>query len=161
MPHIIETMNEFEARHSKDGPKLGDVETSRELFADGAMRDAQGNGYEPPTEPGELLRAKRRYVALKLRLEKDVVEAVQKKWIEEASNRITYSNHLPGPPPNAKELLEEWNQGIAKIRKELEAIDHEISKLPDEVARRASFEHQRQRQQSARGQLSEIVSVVI
>ncbi len=75
MPMVIETMFEFDARHSTNGPKLGDPITSRELFPDGALRDSLGNQYEPPTEPGALLRAKRKYVALKLQLEEDAFKA--------------------------------------------------------------------------------------
>src|SRR4051794_38786263 len=69
MPIVIETIQEFDARHTKDGPKLGDADSGCELFPDCAIRTSTGEQLEPPTEPSALLKAKRRYVAVQLRLE--------------------------------------------------------------------------------------------
>jgi hypothetical protein len=161
IPITILTIAEWDALHTKDGPKVGDPGTGRELFPDGAMRDGLGNGHEPPTEPGELLRAKQRYVALKLRLEVERFEHFQNECKEVLANKVRYANTLPGPAPNAKEQLERGAERIANLREELAGLDREISQLPDERARRSYLEQRRVDQSATKELLNEIIGVQI
>lgn len=159
MPIVIETMQEFDARHSVDGPKL--QVNGFELFPDGAIRDRMGNHVETPVEAGELLRAKRLYVKAKLRLEEEAFTNFKNGCEQQLANKMKYANTLPGPPADAKQQLERGAERIEKLRGELAAMNREISQLPEETAHRAFWEERRANQQAAREQLSNLQSFTI
>jgi hypothetical protein len=114
MPVIIETAREFDVRHSQNGPKISDGQ--RELFQDGAVRLRTGVTVEPPLEPAALLRAKREYVALKLRLEEQAWNAFKADCTQRLSDRATFGNGCPPPAHDAEQQLECGAQRIAKHR---------------------------------------------
>lgn len=159
MPQLVYTLDEFRRMHG--GIALVDSETNRQLLPDGAYISQEGVLVEPPTEPGELLRAKRAYVAVNLRLEVEAFTQFREECQEKLASRVRYGNTVPGPPPDAKQQLERGATRVQKLRTQLDAMDREIANLPNEVGRRVVFEQRRATQQSAQDQLNQIAGVTI
>jgi hypothetical protein len=138
MPHVIETPDEFDARHTVDGPRVVCPETGQELFPDGAQRDRLRNHIEPPSDPADLLRARLRYTAAPARLQREEEAWWHFKHDCEArlSNRARYGNSVqPGPSPDFRAQLTAGAARIAKLREERDALDREIRSLPGAGAR--------------------------
>lgn len=156
MPTLTYSRQEFCNLHGTE--TIGDLQNRCEWLPDGARIDQSGF-YDPPSEPQQLLKAKRRFVSLKLTREEQDYEEFFNDCSHRLSWRQRYGNmSAPGPPPNFKDQLEHGKQRIAKLRIELSALDRELAALPDAVARRA-YQEQRQQQTSAAGQaLNELMA---
>jgi hypothetical protein len=76
-----------------------------------------------------------------------------------AANTNAYLINVPGPPPNAAELLKAGAKRIAQLQKNLDTLDREIAELPDQKARRAYENEQHRQAQARRQQALDIQSV--
>jgi hypothetical protein len=159
----------FVARHSKDGPGIYDSTSRCELFPDGAKwngpkmgasaRDGLdfNFGIEPPTgEP--LLRLRHRYVSLRLHDEVVAFQAAKEDYQRAMNWHVQYDS-CPPPPEGAEECLAAGQRRIAKLQKQLKAIDRELDSLPDAVARRAYEESKRQQYLTHRQRFSRIAAI--
>lgn len=158
MPLEIESMHEFDARHSVGGPKLFDPETHCQLFPTGALRTGHGEQREPPVGP-ELIRGKYRYCALRVSIAEQEWEGLRQDWTSAFNDRVKYGNCRPGPPPDWKEQLTVLGKEVQKLRNERDALAREIAAFPEERARRAYFEQRSAEQHTAVQQLTEITGM--
>jgi hypothetical protein len=135
-----------------------DPENRCELLPDGARIDQWGM-HDPPADPGALLRAKRRFVELKLQVEENAFNTFHRECGEQLSIRQRYGNTVPPPPADWREQLQRGKGRIRKLRVELGKLDREIAALPDEQARRAFHEQRQQQSSDARQALTELMTL--
>jgi hypothetical protein len=142
------------------GESMTDPENRCEWFADGARIDQWGL-HEPPTEASDLLRAKRRFIALKLSAEEEAFNNFRKECAEQLSIRQRYGSVVPPPPADWEGQLESGSQRVEQLREQLASLDREISELPEEQARRAFFEQRRQQSDEAQRALTKLRGLTI
>jgi hypothetical protein len=137
-----------------------DLENQCEWLPDGA-RINQWGMHDPPADPAALLRAKLRFVELKLRAEENAFNTFHRECGEQLSIRQRYGNTVPPPPADWREQLERGKGRIRKLRVELGKLDREIAALPDEQARQAFYEQRRQQSNDAGEALKELMTLRI
>lgn len=158
MATLVYSTAEFRSMHG--GESVIDNENRCELFADGALIN-KGVQIDPPTDPQLLLRAKRRFIALKLKREKDAFELFSGECAQLLAHRARYGNSsCPGPPAGYRQQIENGKERIAALQKELDALDRKIEMLPEEVGHRAFQERRRQEFADARAELNELRSLI-
>lgn len=130
MPVVIETLNEFIARH---GAHVRVDNTL--LFHDGALlRDFQGPE-EPPTDPYTLLILKREYTRAKVA----ATEQDFRNLKTGITNQTTFHSMGagPAPPPEAIEELRRLKGVVQELREKLGEIEEQIAACPETKARQA------------------------
>lgn len=158
---LLEAKKKFEDAHG--GNPVGDPDSHVEYFPDGASRrfsDAIGTFIEfVPQEPAQVLRAKRKYIELLLKLEQSAFTEFKNDCLSRSSYGGMSTMNVPPPPANAKELLEAGAKRIDKLRDDLAQLDRELDQLPESIARREYLDRQNQQAQARRQQGTEILSV--
>jgi hypothetical protein len=157
MPIVIETWAEFHKRHGGNCIRVG----GQFLFPDGARADSTGNlRSEPPTDPYQLLQAKRAYVEAKLSHESDEFHAFRSECQQQAAFAARYgSNNVPGPPENAVEQLERGRERIVKLHDELVELDRQIADTPQGRSRQERRDHEEKQRSQMTEQMRAIQSV--
>jgi hypothetical protein len=160
LTEMLAANKQFEEAHG--GPALRDPDSGNELYPDGTERKFSDviNTYQiwEPVQPEEKLRARRKYLALQLRLECRDFDNFKNDCIAAEKYAGQYINQ-PGVPLDAAELLRAGAKRIAALKRQLAQLDREISSLPDEVARQAYLERQNRLAQVRRQQALEIQSL--
>jgi hypothetical protein len=131
----IETYQEFDTRHGNNGLHCG--ETNLVVWSDGASvrADDADMRSEPPTDPKELLRIRRLYRQEALRRAENEFTRTQNDFANAAALASRYSN-LPGPPANAKEILQGLASRVHRERSILASIEKKLTENPSEEAQR-------------------------
>ncbi len=107
--------------------------------------------------PVENGKARRRYVAEKLRQEQDALYSFMKGVQEQAQHHLMSPSFCPPPPADWKEQEGRGRARIAKLEQRLAELDEILEKLDPEIAaRRARQEAAAKQQQEARQLLDEI-----
>lgn len=127
---IQESDIEFIARHGARQINVG----GQLLMPDGAVLIQSDGGYsirhEPSANLQERLRQQRRYADE--RRKRADVEFMQARtaFSEQASLAARYSN-LPGPPPNAPDVLTRLKQRVQKWRDRVLELEKQLSDTPE------------------------------
>jgi hypothetical protein len=160
LTEMLAANQKFEEEHG--GKPLRDPDTGNEVYPDGTERMFSDviNAYQiwEPVQPEEKLRARRKYLALQLRLECRDFDSFKADCVQAARYAGQYINQ-PGMPLDAAELLRAGAKRIAALNRQLDQLDREIGQLPDEVARRAYLEQHNRQAQARRQQAVEIQSL--
>ena len=143
MPLVLESFNEFAARHGSYVNTLSRgmrVDTgSRFVFADGATSDGERRHTEPPEEPVARLRIVRLYWATKLKAETQDFENFRNSVVNQANLARRYAN-LAMPPEDAADQLKRGQVRIAAIKARLSQIENEITDFDGTKARREQLQ---------------------
>ena len=93
--------------------------------------------FEPPQEPGSLLRQKPHYWTVRLREEVNAFQSVRASEYEQAivaANNAAIDGSVPCPGNEIVEQLKQGKARIAKLVETLKGLDAEIHELPESVA---------------------------
>lgn len=144
MPIIIETRDEFIARHGEfvhlDPNVYG---SNRLLFQDGATwlyGVANEHGTEPPTDPTGLQKSHHLFVSTKLATAKKQLDNVR------AAVRLQAQIHGSGHGPHPDTQFPLWRDHIQQMTQHVENLQREVDSLASELPRnRRLVEHELQR----------------
>ena len=145
MPLVIESFNEFAARHGSyvntlsRGMRVDNGD--RFIFQDGATSDGERKHTEPPEDEVQRLGLVRRFWKTKLDQEVREFTSFKNTCLQQASAARKYAN-LPGPPEDAADQLKRGQTRIAAIQTRLKQLDKEL----DEAT---GASEQRERMQAA------------
>ena len=135
---FVENVFEFSDRqacHSYD-----DAVHNRLVYANGAVWMVGSiSGYDPPTDPWQLLRNLIAYQQLHL----TVIESQYNTYRRGVAQQAIYQAKgyiVPPPPSDAMDILEREGAVIAAEREKLQAMLTKLSQSPDSIAARVSQE---------------------
>lgn len=152
-----EGWQEFVTKHGKDYVLAG----NRFYWPNGAVSDRTATFFQdPPCDPTELLKARRRY--FEAELEREVNEF--NEYQAECQSMAHWNKQNPSccpPPEDAADQLKRGKKRINALRKQLSEIDQELGKSPEGVAKRECEQRERERSQKLNEQLRGITSVQI
>ena len=153
----IEDFRDFEKRHGGESIEYG----NRFLFPTGAACDLNfGARWEPPMERWALLKAKRGYIAAKLKIEEDAFY----KFKADQSERAAWAKenrNMAGPQYDGVEQLTRGRDKVLRLREQLAAFDEALSNSPEAVGKRQGEQAERERIESINARLDEINSIEI
>lgn len=150
---------DFQKRHTtKEYPAIWDMRTKYEYFHDGAL-SSDLVCYEPPPEGTELL-VHRRYHYFKL-LYNQLVENYQrckKDMLDQVAHAIAGRGNVPTASDDAERYMIDLQRPIKAAKKQLDALDDEVSKLPGQTLQRERDELELQRRQKLEEQRARILN---
>ena len=153
----VRTYPDFEQLHG--GQPV--FEDGRFIFPDGTQCDRSRMFLtEPPSDPVERLRARRLYVAAKLRAEVQDFEAFKSDCLEKVKWAAINPSCCP-PPPDAAEQLTRGKARIDNLRNELGTIDQQLGAAPQESAKQAHQQFEQVRRHKLGVQLKAIDAVTL
>lgn len=127
---VIESFQEFALRQGCPCvEETGDVSfrtgysQRRILFANGAVWVGEGHCAEPPTDPRQLLLAKRGYVVAQLDRETREFTAYKESVLTQAGFHELNPSVSPPPPATAPDVLREGQRRILELRAQLAELD--------------------------------------
>lgn len=126
MPHIIETLSEFQQRHGDSVLSNG-----RRIFESGAISSPDLSARnEPPPDKTERLKVQRAFWEARERKAAAAFHDYQTGVAEQSRlyNRYNASGHgsIMAPPSDALEVASELRDAVLLIREQLEDIDQQI-----------------------------------
>lgn len=139
MPITIETFQEFRERHKYQTSVREGANVM--LYSDGAMSDDESGMIrkEPPTHPIELLKAKRRYLAARIKQQEEAFVNLKTGFAEQLAWSKRSSQCMP-PPTNAVALLKKQGAYVRKLRAELADVDQQLNETDEAKQRRLAAE---------------------
>lgn len=149
MPYV-ESMPEF--RNRMDCPHA--FVNGRYLWENGG----QSNGYahlNPPADKWERLRLQAEYYAFILKREEKEYYAYQNACMEQLNLAKKYPN-VPGPPPEAPELLRAGEDRMRKLRAKLDGIAAELRESPQAKFERQREDRERERLNRLQAQIADL-----
>lgn len=167
MPLLIESLEEYTARH---GGRFLKVAANRWVAPNGAVirEDALGRrGYEPHTEPGPRLAVQREYAEAALELAEETLDRLRAAllgekvdglraefvWDERVTREFGPVPQPEGDGPAAvralKRAVRERREALARIEEEIEALPENVEKARRRLAQRR-FERETAREEEAR-----------
>jgi hypothetical protein len=154
----IESYAEFSARHGGNPVPNRNVF----LFPDGAKCSAENRDMreEPPTDPQQLLRFRRLYVATRLEQEVKAFNTFKYDCHERAQAAARCSAAV-GPPLDAPAQLRAGKARIDALRAELADLDTRIEPTASQLREQSREEATRERQSALQSLLSDIDAVHI
>lgn len=157
MPIVIETIEEFCARHGA----FVEINGYR-VFADGATCKVGDVALrkEPPDNLTRLLNQRRCYFAERLRRAEATFRQTQAALAEQAAYAARYTN-LPTPPQDAPQHLLRLKQTVEKCRQDLLEINEALTNTPEAQYRRRQEEDRARRAKQCADLHSEISSINI
>ena len=137
MPQTIESFEEFAARH---GNEPITVEGGKKLYADGATAETYAPiRTEPPIDKHKLLEARKRYLTAKMERLVGQFNSARATW--GAPAKWSFDHGTPGPPPNAKEILDAMRKDADATRQEVAEIDKQLAApIAEHVERNAELD---------------------
>lgn len=132
----MNNVHEFIALHG--GNPVADGVYER-LLPDGAgYIEASNSAFttfrDPPTNPTDLLRFKKRYLELRIGVLDNAFQRLKAEYIEMA-NWSAVNPSMAAPPPDAVQQLEQRGACIRELQDRLAVILIELAKTPEEISR--------------------------
>lgn len=166
----IETLAEFEARHSVDGyGKINDVRNFKFIYSDGAWHPddlphdpvaAQSYLHEPADEIEQRLKDRKRYFTLALQAAEGEFNGLRSNLADCAFMAAKYCN-LPVPPADGKAALLHARQVVFTLREKLAEVENEINQTPAALRRQAILDDQALRSRQASQLGAEFMGVTL
>lgn len=139
--HVSKDIQQFHQEHTTpNNPSVMDRRNGSEYFYDGAMA-TDVSLHDPPPAGTELL-LRRRYHYAKLRYNEEVENF--ERFRAESVNQISYAvagrGNVPSAAADTEQRLVQGAVRINALKKELDALDEQVSKLPAETVQRQRAE---------------------
>lgn len=154
----VETVPEYVAAHSEDGPPIIDPDSRWELYPDGAFRIDHAM-CPPPAEENHRLRMKHRYWFLRLQQEEDAFNYHKAEYQRQAS--YAAAGGVPLPPAAVIASLQAGKARVEELRRRFKELDDAVQQLPEIAVLRKQREILRERERQAHDLIGAINGISI